>query len=564
MSRIGHILSVVTVAWAFAGIAAAQTTVGFGGAASDGPESLATPVIAVRLSAASTEEVTVHYSVTGGTATRGDTPAEPADYALADGDLTFPPGAVTRTIPIAVVDDDKVEEPETVLLTLSAPTNATLGAQSTHTFTIRDDDAVITPVVEFGATASAGKENLGTAKLVVQAYPPPEDAVSVDYSVSGGSASAGDDYALAAGTLTFAAGETVKVIPLAIVDDDDVEGNESVTVRLSNAQGAVLGYKETHTFTIIDNDKAPDIRVSFQAPKSSVKEDVGTATFTVIVTGGPIGEAVTVDYGISGGSAQTGGDFTAAGGSLTFTGTDTVKTFTVDITDDTKVEPPETLGFFLTNPVNAKLGTYAFHELTILDNDLPLVSFVQAASGAEEGSGVAVVGLQLSEASFEPVLVDYSLGGTATQGEDYSLRKGTVTFKPGDTVAPIAPDILEDETDEPDETLALTLGVPLNGKLGEIVAHTLTIQDNDEPEKPSVSFEVESTLNDEFVPELKIAVQLSHEIEQDVTATVIVDGTATGGEDYRVESETVTFRAGSTRTFVTGSVTDDKLDEAEE
>ena len=63
----------------------------------------------------------------------------------------------------------------------------------------------------------------------------------------------------------------------------------------------------------------------------------------------------------------------------------------------------------------------------------------------------------LSEASPEPVLVDYTLGGTATQGEDYSLKAGTVTFKAGDTTAVIEPSIVDDTLDEPDETVVLTL-----------------------------------------------------------------------------------------------------------
>ena len=275
-------------------------TVAFGGAATDAPESLAKPTVVVRLSTAITVDVSVSFRITGGTATRGATAAAPTDYMIADGTLTFPAGTTVKTLPIEVVDDDTPEEPETVLLELSDPQNAALGAQSTHTFTIRDNDAVTAPLVEFAATASAGDESMGTAKLVVVVAPNSTDEVSVDYSVTGGSATNGSDFALDAGTLTFQPGETTKIISLSVVDDADVEESETVTVRLSNAQGATLGYKEEHTFTILDNDKPPEVFVSFQAAQSVVREDVGTYQISVVITGGPPHRQCVGDLGCRG------------------------------------------------------------------------------------------------------------------------------------------------------------------------------------------------------------------------------------------------------------------------
>ena len=112
-----------------------EPTVQFVSAVSDGGEGTANPGIPVRLSQPSDKVVTVDFSV-GGTATGGGT-----DHALADGTLTFNPRNGTRPIVITnVVDDDLEEGPETVVLTLSNPTNATLGATTTHTYTINDND----------------------------------------------------------------------------------------------------------------------------------------------------------------------------------------------------------------------------------------------------------------------------------------------------------------------------------------------------------------------------------------------------------------------------------------
>lgn len=51
-------------------------------------------------------------------------------------------------------------------------------------------------------------------------------AVTVDYATSDGSATAGQDYTAASGTLTFAAGETAKNVSVAVLDDTEVEGVE--------------------------------------------------------------------------------------------------------------------------------------------------------------------------------------------------------------------------------------------------------------------------------------------------------------------------------------------------
>ena len=64
--------------------------------------------------------------------------------------------------------------------------------------------------------------------------------VSVDYATADGSARAGADYVATSGTLTFAPGERSKTIPVAILDDTHDEDEETFTVALSNASGAVI------------------------------------------------------------------------------------------------------------------------------------------------------------------------------------------------------------------------------------------------------------------------------------------------------------------------------------
>jgi hypothetical protein len=102
---------------------------------SSGSEGSTTVNIPVTLTLG-TRTVTVDYAVTGGTATRG------VDYTVADGTLTFNTGVTTRNITINVTDDATTEAVETIVLTLSNPTDAKLGQITQHEYTILDDSGV--------------------------------------------------------------------------------------------------------------------------------------------------------------------------------------------------------------------------------------------------------------------------------------------------------------------------------------------------------------------------------------------------------------------------------------
>ena len=95
--------------------------------------------------------MTVDYAISG-TATGSGT-----DYTLANGTLTISTGEATGTITIAdIVDDILDEENETVIVTLSNPSNATLGADNVHTYTINDNDSL--PIIDFNIISSNSDE----------------------------------------------------------------------------------------------------------------------------------------------------------------------------------------------------------------------------------------------------------------------------------------------------------------------------------------------------------------------------------------------------------------------
>ena len=82
------------------------------------------------------------------------------------------------------------------------------------------------------------------------------EETSVEYATSDGSATEGEDYEEASGTLTFNAGETSKTIEVTVLDDAHDEGEETMTLTLSSPSGARLG-RATATGTIENDDPMP-------------------------------------------------------------------------------------------------------------------------------------------------------------------------------------------------------------------------------------------------------------------------------------------------------------------
>jgi hypothetical protein len=221
--------------------------VGFPTGAGSGSENVGTINIPVVLPTPSAWDVTVEYIIGGGTATGG------VDYVLTPGLLTFPAGATQQFIPLTIVDDVYQEINETVMIRLINANGANLNG-SNYIFTITNNDAAPAPRVGFAGTGSSGAESLSPAPIVVSLSAAQPGAVTVDYVVTGGTATVNSDYVLASGRLTFVPGETAKILPNSIVNDSDFEPDETIVITLSNPTGAALSANSQHTYTIIDDD----------------------------------------------------------------------------------------------------------------------------------------------------------------------------------------------------------------------------------------------------------------------------------------------------------------------
>jgi hypothetical protein len=107
------------------------------------------------------------------------------------------------------------------------------------------------------AEAAIVEGNAGTSTLSfpVTLSAASTQAVSVAYATSDGTATEPADYARASGTLTFAAGETSKVIVVGVVGDLVIEQDEMMTMTLSDPVNATIA-NAAATGTITNDDTA--------------------------------------------------------------------------------------------------------------------------------------------------------------------------------------------------------------------------------------------------------------------------------------------------------------------
>ncbi len=416
----------------------------------------------------------------------GTNAANAGDFggSLPSGTLTFDPGVGTQQITIDVAGDVIVENNEGFTVTLSSPsTGVTIGTASASG-TIENDDTSISIAAD-NATQAEGDAGSTAFTFTVTRTGDTSGAGSVSYSVTGNGATA-DDFAggvFPTGTVNFTAGQTSQTVTIDVAGDLDVEDDEDFTVTLSNpTDGATLG-SASASGTITNDDT--DLSVAATNASQSEGDSGSTAfTFTVTRTGSTAGPQ-TVGYAVtgSGTNAADSGDFTGGvlpTGTLTFADGDESATITINVSDDSDVEPDEGFTVTLANPSgNAEIST-ATADGTILNDDvnIDITLVVNQASGLEGDSGSTAFTFQVTRSGFTGLetTVDFDVLASASgaNAADFTggvLPSGTVTFGVGDTDETITINVSGDTLAEADE--AFTVGLS-NANNGEIVTGTAT------------------------------------------------------------------------------------------
>lgn len=99
-------------------------------------EGVGSGTVTVQLDHASLFAISVPYTVSDGTAVAG------SDYTMSSGTVSFAAGETSKTLSFNILDDATVETTETFSVALGTVTGvATLGAHSSHTVSIIDNDS---------------------------------------------------------------------------------------------------------------------------------------------------------------------------------------------------------------------------------------------------------------------------------------------------------------------------------------------------------------------------------------------------------------------------------------
>lgn len=298
-----------------------------------------------------------------------------SDYtAVTASTITILAGNTTANYSVIVTDDIDPESTETFVTTLSNPISGlTLGANTMYTHSISDND--ISRKVYFDNAASNAAES--TTAVTVNLSVDVVDMVnptSVEYAVTGGTATSGTDYTFSSGTVTFPVGITTGSFSFLVNNDALYETNETIIIGLSNPVNCNLDSSvpfggtgfTAYTYTINDNDANPTL--AFNSSFSVGSESATTVNVAVdlSIVSGIDASAV---YTVTGTATGSGFDYTLANGTITIPSGSTTATITAVIHDDNEVELAETLILSLSTPTNASLGTNTSHAYTIIDND---------------------------------------------------------------------------------------------------------------------------------------------------------------------------------------------------
>lgn len=392
----------------------------------------------------------------------------------------------------AQIADDTIGEPsEAYSVALSnATTTNTPGATITTasvTTTIIDNDVPETPVVTIAAidaTASEAGTSTGTFRITRTDVSGP---LTVNYVIDAAStATAGADYTGLSGSVTFAAGEAFRDIVITPINDAIYEPPETVKINLSAATSGqyVLGAQTTATVTIEDDDM-----VVWVSGTQSGVEGSQNGTLTLTRSGDAV--ALNVAYQVLSSSlAQSGSDYIAPSGTVSFAVGQLTATIIISVIDDTVIEPSETVNIHILPDMAT--GTYlvgspATGTVTIIDNDLATVTISATDPNAgEAGPDTGLFTITRNGSTTSQLTVNFTVSGTATNGTDYAeipvsagTGWGSVTIPAGQTSTTLTLTPIADNNVESAETVIVSLLAPSGYSVDSAMGvATVTIADS--------------------------------------------------------------------------------------
>ncbi|MGN7610517.1 Calx-beta domain-containing protein [Magnetococcales bacterium HHB-1] len=469
---------------------------------------------------------------------------EQTDHDAAQGILTFSAGETSQQFTVATHTDSLHEIDENVVVSLSNATGGATIDTASATGTILGDNNY--PQLNITSTSATEGEAL---TFSVTRTGDAEAIQTVQYDLSTDTTET-DDYSDTRGTLTFAMGETIKTFTVDTVSDSLYEADEQLTVSLSQATGGATIGTDTATGTLLNDEAMPGLNIASAQAFEGEK-----ITFSVTRTGDAEAEQSVV-YALQAGDSESS-DYSDTQGTLTFATGETVKTFTVDTTEDSLFEENETFSVSLSQTTgDVTLSTDTATGTIINDESAPQLALASAT--ATEGEALTFSVTRTGDAETEQT-VQYALSSETTESTDYSDTSGTITFATGETVKTFVVNSTADTLQEEDETFSVSLSQANNGATISQSTASGTIIDDEQATSFSIS-ERSATEGE--------AITLSVTRTGDAEATQTVEYSVLPGDseasDYNSTDGTLTFATGELLKTFTVDLATDTLFEGDE
>ena len=326
-----------------------------------------------------------------------------------------------QEVEVSATEDDDASSPEPFTIT-HAVSGGDYASESADSVTVTVDDTTVPMLVFQGSDILTegvkAAESAGTMAFVVSLQIESGETVTVNYSTSNSTATAGSDYTRTAGRLTFSAGETTKTISVPVLNDRVDEDDETFTLTLSNAVNADLSGGESSLSvegTIEDDDERGLVLSSdtIGVPEGERR------TYTVVLKSQPT-QSVDVTLEV-----PPGAEFSVNTRKLTFTPSNwnTAQNVVVNAYQDRDAQPDPKAAIEHT----AVGGDYggsrrnsgvpnitASMDVIVLEDDEPTVTLSLDPDTITEDGGISTVTATLSEQSTAATTITVSITPTTT------------------------------------------------------------------------------------------------------------------------------------------------------
>ncbi len=308
----------------------------------------------IDLSEPSDDAVVVTYETRANSALAGE------DFEATSGSVTISAGETRGFVEVRLLDDAAKEADERFFLDLTAAEGAEIGDGRARGLIVDDDDLALVKVINRKTQEGEG----AVLSFRVTLSKPTAEDVTVHYQTQARTATADLDYVSTSGRVTIEAGKTEATIEVEVLDDEDLEAQESFFLDVIEVEGAAIG--DGRALGKIDDDEGlPLVKVV----NRSIEEAEGAVLSFRVELSEAAADDVVLRYETLDSTALAGEDYRASSGKLTIEAGETQAFIDVPILDDEAAEATERFFLTITEAKGAKIDDGTARGLITDDDD---------------------------------------------------------------------------------------------------------------------------------------------------------------------------------------------------